>query len=172
MPPPIEIKEGSEDIFTSNCSLIVDPVNCVGVQGKGLALQFKKKYPEDDKAYIEACRNNSLRIGNPVVWYENAQRPVIWFPTKWHYSEKSTLHGVSLGVAKLLASMRSSKWPRHLDSVAFPALGCGLGGLKWDDVHDILVENLQTAPSWMRFELYQPPPCHPPTSCTGEKSKP
>jgi len=157
MSPQIYIKEGSVDFFTSDCSLLVDPVNCVGVQGKGLALEFKKRYPEDDKAYIEACRDGRLKIGDPVVWYKNAQRPVVWFPTKWHYSEKSTLDGVKIGITKLLAMMRSSRWPKELDSAAFPALGCGLGGLKWEDVGGILVENLQTAPSWMRFELYPPP---------------
>ena len=116
---------------------IVNPVNCVGVMGKGLALQFRQRWPTNYAAYQEACRAGTLDIGVVHVHklpHGTWPKYIFNLPTKRHWRDPSTLDGVTRGAASL-ARLLSDLGIRR---VAIPALGCGLGGLSWIDVRPLL----------------------------------
>jgi len=122
------------DIFTSTCDAVVNPVNCKGALGKGLAKQFKEKtahttYETDYKA---ACKSGELVMGKPYVWKGNG-KTIISLPTKNHWSSKSSLADIR---ESLIDIFKSNGY--GLKSIAFPAIGCGLGGLQWDEVKPLL----------------------------------
>lgn len=107
---------------------LVNPVNCVGVMGKGLALEFKKRYPAMCAQYKEDCLDGTWKPGE-VLGY--TQWNIYCFPTKFHWKDPSKLEWVRIGLCNLL-----EEYPTH--SIAFPKLGCGLGGLAWKDVHEYI----------------------------------
>lgn len=106
-----------EDIFTSACDYITNPINCVGVMGKGLALEFKKRYPEMYKDYVNKCNKRLVKPGEPYV-YKN----IINFPTKNHWRYPSKLEWVLKGLSSIKEAFSNC-------SIAMPPLGCGCGGL-------------------------------------------
>lgn len=128
------------DIFTTNCNFIVNPVNCVGVMGAGLALEFKNRYPEMFKLYRSLCKNNILILGNPYICDRNAihaDHDIILFPTKMHWKEQSKLSYIKAGLEQLLCYFNlffEYEMKTQEISIAFPLLGCGLGGLNRDEV--------------------------------------
>ncbi len=126
------------NIFDSSAQALVNPINCVGVMGKGLALQFKQKYPEMFEAYKEACRKKWIKIGNLFVFTEK-DKLIIGFPTKKHWKDKSELKYIEIGLIKFVELIKE----RNIKSIAIPALGCGLGQLKWDDVCDLMIKYLE-----------------------------
>lgn len=116
------------DIFESGCDMLVNPVNCVGVAGAGLALEFREKFPNNFRAYRSACLRKELSPGGVLVlepWPDKT--PLIAnFATKLHWRDKSRLDYIKTG----LGTLRSLVDDRQdIQSVAIPALGCGLGGL-------------------------------------------
>jgi O-acetyl-ADP-ribose deacetylase (regulator of RNase III) len=125
------------DIFKSSAQVITNPVNCVGVMGKGLALAFKKKYPSMYKDYKSLCNNNGLLPGQPTLW-ENEEVQILNFPTKRHWKDKSLLSDIEEGL-KFLAKNYAKM---GISSLAMPPIGCGLGGLYWQDVKTILNQYL------------------------------
>lgn len=133
------------DIFGADCAL-VNPVNCVGVMGAGLALQFKQRFPENFRAYQRACQLGRVKLGEVFVFGGD---PIIFnLPTKGHWREKSTLPSVALGVKDLRAKSESL----GLEKVALPKVGCGLGGLPWETVRRALEGIL--ADSKVEFVVY------------------
>ena len=122
------------DIFAVDAQAIVNPVNIVGVDGAGLALAFKNRYPDNSKAYREACKRGSLVIGKVFVFDRgvdaSAPRWIVNLPTKSHWRQPSELEYVTKGLQALHTALRD----RHISSVALPLLGAGLGGLDPDDV--------------------------------------
>ncbi len=127
----IERRQG--DLFASGAEALVNPVNCVGVMGKGLALQFRKAFPGNFEAYKAACDRGELRPGVMLVHDRGASadpRYVVNFPTKRHWRSRSRMEDVEAGLAALVEEVRS----RGIGSIAIPALGSGLGGLEWEDV--------------------------------------
>ena len=118
------IKYSTGDIFDAPSDILVCPVNTVGVMGKGLALQFKWRYPLMFQSYRVACRNNTLRIGRPWLW----ESRVLCFPTKRHWREPSHIAIIESGLRHMCVE----------GSIAFPRLGCGLGGLDWKDVKPLM----------------------------------
>lgn len=123
----IIFKTGS--IFAENAEALINPVNCVGVMGKGLALQFKNKFPQNFIVYLEACKKRKLRPGQVLVVKTNTKMPkyIINFPTKRHWREGSRLEDIEDGLKALAFEIESLS----IQSIAIPALGCGLGGLNW-----------------------------------------
>lgn len=117
------------DIFSTKCEAIVNPVNCVGVMGKGLALQFKNKFPNMYKDYVEKCRNNQVKIGTLYVFKENGVK-IINFPTKMHWKNKSELGYIRQGLLYLKYRYKEM----GIKSIAIPKIGCGCGGLNWEMV--------------------------------------
>ena len=127
----IQYKLGN--ILTETTEAIVNTVNCVGVMGRGIALQFKKIFPDNYIAYAKACKDNEVCIGKMFI-YENKEKDVpkyiINFPTKRHWKTKSQMQDIESGLVALKNEIKT----RQIKSIAIPPLGCGLGGLRWLDV--------------------------------------
>ena len=137
----IEYKTG--DMFDEPTEAIVNTVNCVGVMGRGIALQFKNAYPDNFKAYAAACRKEQVQPGQMFVFETGALLPpryIVNFPTKRHWREPSDIGDISQG----LAWVRENQ--HRFVSLALPALGCGLGGLAWADVRERIERHLGNAP--------------------------
>ena len=124
-------------IFDERADALVNPVNCVGAMGAGLALQFKKAFPENFRAYAEMCENGGLKTGEMFVFETGAMFPahIINFPTERHYKDKSRMEYIKSGLSALVREIES----RGIESIAVPALGCGLGGLNWAEVKPLIV---------------------------------
>lgn len=122
------------DILAEDAEALVNPVNCVGVMGGGLALQFKKAFPGNFDGYAEACRHGEVRPGRMFV--SEIGRPgavpryIVNFPTKRHWREGSRMEDIEAGLEDLQRVVRE----REIRSIAVPPLGCGLGGLDWREV--------------------------------------
>ena len=135
----ITFKKGN--IFEQEVDAIVNPVNCVGVMGKGLALEFKKRYNRNYYWYLTKCSEKNIKLGNIFIYTETDQKPpltIINFPTKYHWRDKSCLSDIEKGLDDLIEHL-----PESVKSIAFPALGCGLGGLDWKDVKSIMQAKLE-----------------------------
>jgi O-acetyl-ADP-ribose deacetylase (regulator of RNase III) len=129
------------DIFKEEVEAIVNPVNCVGISGKGLALEFKNKFPENFKMYEESCLNNEVTIGRLLVTFGDCAKPykyIINFPTKRHWRDLSYLEDISLGLSKLRLGLINN----NIKNVAIPALGCGCGKLEWRIMKDLISSKL------------------------------
>lgn len=126
------IKECEDDIFSLPVDAIINPVNCVGVMGAGLALEFKKRYPINYSAYVAMCSNGALVPGDLFTTKisEIGVKFIINFPTKNHYKNPSRINYIKKGLVALKEFVEIS----HIKSIAMPALGCGLGGLSYDKV--------------------------------------
>ena len=135
----IEYIEG--DIFESPAQVIVNTVNTVGVMGKGLALAFRKRYPKMFERYKQACDNRSLDIGKLMLFYE-ADHWVLLFPTKRNWRNPSKLEYIEQGLDKFVKAYAD----KQISSIAFPRLGCGNGGLDWNDVKPIMERYLKNLP--------------------------
>lgn len=130
------MQDRTGNILDDDAEWIVIPVNCVGVMGAGLALEFKQRYPAVFADYKKACESGKLHLGNPVMLATMLPLPQIFvmFPTKDHWKDKSDVSTIAFGMGALTADMLKSK-PK---SVAIPAVGCGLGGLSWEQVGPML----------------------------------
>jgi len=127
----IEYKKG--DIITEDVEALVNTVNCVGIMGRGIALQFKNTFPENFKSYAVACKRNEVQPGRMFVFETHRlmnPRYIINFPTKRHWRGKSRIQDIDNGLAALVEVIRS----RNIRSIAIPPLGSGLGGLDWSVV--------------------------------------
>lgn len=130
------------DIFNSTCKAIVCPSNCFGVMGKGLAWEFKNRYPHFYWQYKNDCEDGEVRVGEVRIYtvfpeqYELKKNPeyIINFPTKLHWKNPSTYDYIKGGLQHLV-SVNENIW--RFDSIAFPKLGCGLGNLEWPFVKQI-----------------------------------
>jgi len=127
------IKYKTGDIFQEEVEAIVNTVNCVGVMGRGIALQFKKRFPENFKVYVTACKQKEVIPGKMFV-YETASlidpKYVINFPTKRHWRGASRMEDIVTGLQDLAEVITKL----NIKSIALPPLGCGLGGLEWNEV--------------------------------------
>jgi len=138
------------NIFDSKAKTLVNTVNCVGVMGKGVALDFKKRYPEMFKEYEALCDAGMVRPGKPYYYGDFYGVSIINFPTKDHWRSPSKLSYIVSGL----------KWFKEhyqdfgITSVAFPPLGCGNGGLSWETVGPIMYQALKDLP--ISVEIYAP----------------
>lgn len=138
------IRETTGDILTADVEALVNPVNTVGVMGAGLALQFKRKYPDMFVEYVAACRHSELKVGKLAVHFlkrargVDGPRMVISFPTKRHWQQPSKLEWIDQGLTRLRASIEALM----IRSIAIPQLGCGLGGLDLADVRKLIEDRL------------------------------
>ncbi len=148
----IERKRG--DLLTENVEALVNTVNCVGVMGRGVALQFKQVFPENFKHYQAAYRRAELRPGQMLV-FETMRltnpRFIINFPTKRHWRGKSRLDDIEAGLADLVHVIKD----RGIKSVAIPPLGSGLGGLDWLEVRP-RIEEAVAALDDVRVVIFEP----------------
>lgn len=127
------IVEMQGDLFESGADALVNPINCVGVMGRGLALQFKNLYPQNFAVYATACAKQEIQPGRLLVFQTGLPANphyIINFPTKRHWRDKSILTDIEAGLNALAQAI-----PQYgIRSIAIPALGSGLGGLPWNDV--------------------------------------
>ena len=152
MPPNILPTSGN--LLDADAQALVNPVNCVGVMGKGLALQFKQAFPANYAAYRAACGRGEVQPGRMFVTETGAQTGpqfLINFPTKRDWRSASRLDDIETGLTALVAEVEA----RDIRSLALPALGCGLGGLDWEAVGPQIVNAFVTLPD-VRVLLYVP----------------
>lgn len=129
-------------IFDADVEALVNPVNTKGAMGKGLAKEFKVRYKPYYQDYVELCRQNKLRAGETKVYYRGfLESPMylISFSTKDDWRDPSLLTYIETG----LDSLASDIVKLGIQSIALPALGCGLGGLAWLDVKGLITDKLQ-----------------------------
>ena len=127
----IRFKTG--DILAEHAEALVNTVNCVGIMGRGIALQFKKAFPENFRAYAELCERREVKPGRMFVFETGAltnPQYIINFPTKRHWRGNSRIEDIEAGLKDLATVIRA----RGIRSIAVPPLGSGLGGLEWSAV--------------------------------------
>ena len=135
-----------------NCIFI--PVNCKGIMGAGLALDFKIKYPEMFEVYKNICNKHFLRVGFPeIIYFGNSLGSVVLFPTKNHWQKPSELHWIKRGLVDLAAGadLDYNAWRRTVTSIHIPKLGCGNGSLEWSDVRPLIAQFVDMMPE---HEIY------------------
>lgn len=143
----MEIKKGS--LFDSDCDWIVNTVNCVGVMGKGIALEFKKRYPEMFNDYREICKKGLLTPGKLWIWTKDPKRNILCFPTKDHWRNPSRIEWIEEGLKKLLGNYERL----GITSIAFPLLGCTNGGLNSSAVIPLMESYLKQMIG-VRYEIW------------------
>ena len=126
------------DMFTSRAQALVNTVNCVGVMGKGVALEFKKRFPAMFEDYFARCERKQVRLGEPYLYRDLTGAMVVNFPTKDHWRSPSRLADIESGLDYFVQHV--SAW--GITSVAFPPLGCGNGGLEWTEVGPLMYRKL------------------------------
>ncbi|MGF1639897.1 MAG: macro domain-containing protein [Rhodospirillales bacterium] len=148
----IEYETG--DVIAEDAEALVNTVNCVGVMGRGVALQFKNAFPENFKAYKAACKRGDVQPGRLFV-FETGQltspRYIINFPTKRHWRGKSRLTDIEAGLDALVSEISA----RGIRSIAIPPLGSGLGGLKWSEVR-LRIERALGCLQDVRIVVFEP----------------
>ena len=144
----------SGDILKADAEALVNTVNCVGIMGRGIALQFKNAFPENFAAYAKACQEQKVLPGTMFVYRTGTLMTpyfIINFPTKRHWRGKSRLEDIESGLRDLVAVIR-----RHdIRSIAIPPLGSGLGGLNWPDVRARIEAALSPLPD-VAVIVYEP----------------
>ena len=139
----IEYKTG--DLLAEKADALVNAVNCVGNMGAGIALQFRKAWPENFRAYAAACRNGEVQPGRLFIFETRQLAPpryIVNFPTKRHWRSSSRMEDIDAGLGALVAEIRRL----GLDSIAVPPLGAGLGGLPWNEVRGRIERTLGALP--------------------------
>lgn len=162
----IEVRRG--DILRAEADALVNTVNCVGVMGRGIALQFKRAFPDNFKAYKKACDAGEVVPGRMFVFERKAlDRPryIINFPTKRHWRGKSRIEDIEAGLEDLLDVIRREE----IATIAIPPLGAGLGGLDWKDVRPLIEDRLQVIDAPLTVYLYEPG--HAPTAKKMTRSR-
>lgn len=149
-PEMIELRQGN--LFNSGAEAIVNPVNCVGVMGRGLALEFKERFPANFKAYQAACKSGRLRPGHLLVHSQTGDvKFIINFPTKDHWRGASKMSYIVDGLQALTEQLSA----HQIASVAIPPIGCGLGGLAWPEVLEQIKKTFQPL-AGLKVFVYKP----------------
>ena len=164
----IQYKSG--DILADDAEALVNTVNCVGVMGRGIALQFKNAFPRNFDAYERACERHEIQPGRMFV-YQNRSltnpRYIINFPTKRHWRGRSRIEDIESGLLALAEEIRS----RHIHSIAVPPLGAGLGGLDWKDVRPRIEQALKEFQG-LDVRVYEPKGDPSPEEMSSSKAVP
>ncbi len=138
----------------ADAEALVNTVNCVGTMGRGIALQFKKAFPENFRLYEEACERGEVRPGSMLVHRRDVltgPRYIINFPTKRHWKGDSRIEDIEGGLNALIRVVREL----GIKTIAVPPLGCGLGGLAWSEVRPRIEHAFESLPD-VEVMLYEP----------------
>lgn len=142
------------NILRADTEAIVNTVNCVGFMGRGIAAQFKRQYPANFKAYEAACKRKEVVPGR-MFMFETGQltnpRLIVNFPTKRHWRGASRIEDIEAGLSALIGEVKQ----RGIKSIAIPPLGCGLGGLDWNDVRPLIERAFKETPE-VRTVVFEP----------------
>lgn len=147
-----EYKKGN--ILQEQTEAIINTVNCVGIMGRGIALQFKQMYPENFKAYKLACDNGNVEPGSMFIFSLGKlfnPKYIINFPTKRHWKGKSNIQDIKSGLIALKEDIKRYE----IKSIAIPPLGCGLGGLNWIEVKSLIEQTFNDLYD-VKFIIYEP----------------
>lgn len=150
----VTIKRGQGNLLEADVDALVNTVNTVGIMGKGIALQFKRAYPDMFKAYERAAKRHELALGAMQVWRTESltgPRFVINFPTKGHWKSRSRIADIERGLDALVEVIKRES----IRSIAVPPLGCGNGGLDWRDVRPLMERKLGDLPG-VEVVIYPP----------------
>jgi len=148
------IQRAEGNLLRANAEALVNTVNCVGHMGKGIALQFKQAFPDNFKAYAEACKAQEVQPGRMFVYDTGSMvnpRYIINFPTKRHWRGKSRMEDIDSGLEALVSDVRRL----GITSLAIPPLGCGNGGLDWAEVRPKIEAAFSSVPG-VTVLLYPP----------------
>ncbi|GAX07121.1 macro domain protein [Secundilactobacillus pentosiphilus] len=137
-------------LFDSSAQVLVNTVNTVGAMGKGIALQFKKLYPDMFKEYRHFCETGDLTVGK--LWlYKTPTKWILNFPTKKNWRNKSKIEYIEAGLKKFVETYQE----RGIESISFPQLGTGNGGLDWEnEVKPLMEKYLRPLPIKVYIHLY------------------
>jgi len=141
----------SGNILESNSEALVNTVNCDGYMGKGIAYQFKLKYPYNNDIYEKACKNGNFKIGD-ILLHEEQDKIIVNFPTKDHWRNKSKIEFIEKGLLRLVEIIED----KNIKSISIPPLGCGNGGLKWEIVKPIIENKLFHISHGRDILIYEP----------------
>lgn len=138
------------DIFKSGAQTLTNTVNCVGVMGKGIALEFKKRFPEMFADYLQRCERKQIKPGVPYLYKTLIMPQIVNFPTKDHWKSVSKIKDIEKGLDVLVAHYK--EW--GITSLAIPPLGCGNGQLEWKAVGPLMYKKLK--PLDVPIEIFAP----------------
>jgi O-acetyl-ADP-ribose deacetylase (regulator of RNase III) len=139
-----------QSLFDSNAQVITNTVNCVGVMGKGIAAEFKARYPEMYADYRARCARGEVKPGQPYIW-DGQDQMILNFPTKDHWRGDSRMEWIDAG----LQWIRDNHEDLGISTIALPPVGCGNGGLLWTDVRE-LVEKHFADLEYLLVSVYLP----------------
>ena len=148
----VELRRGN--LLDAQADALVKTVNCVGIMGKGVALQFRQAYPENFREYQRACRAGEVRPGHMFITQNPSlvgPRYLINFPTKRHWRDRARIEDIRSGLEALTHDVKRL----GIGSIAIPPLGCGSGGLQWSEVRPLIEGALAALPD-VRVLLYEP----------------
>ncbi len=143
-----------DNLLEADVEALVNSVNCVGYMGKGIALQFREAYPENFRAYQDACQRQEVQPGKMFIFNTGSllnPRYIINFPTKRHWRQRSRMEDIEAGLVALVAEVKRL----DIRSLAIPALGAGLGGLNWREVRPRIEVAMANLPD-VRVLLFEP----------------
>jgi O-acetyl-ADP-ribose deacetylase (regulator of RNase III) len=164
----VRIKRG--DLLKEDSDAVVNTVNCVGVMGKGIALQFKQRWPTNFKEYEAASKRKEIKPGEMFIYdLGEWERPryIINFPTKVHWRGDSKLEYIEDGLRDLVRQARRL----GIKSISMPPLGCGNGGLDWNDVKKLIFAAFQGHPD-ISVNLFEPSGAPPAREMAIKTEKP
>jgi len=142
------------NLLESKTDALVNAVNTVGVMGKGIALQFRERFPANYKKYVSECKAGNVMIGKMLVVRDRTlegEKLIINFPTKTEWYKKSQYKYIEEGLIALVEVIKEYK----ISSIAMPRLGSGNGGLRWENVK-ILIDNYLANIDNVEIIIYEP----------------
>jgi len=148
------IKYTTGNIIQADAEALVNTVNTVGVMGKGIALAFKKAFPNNYKIYKQVCEDKKFNIGDLLITNTGQLTPklIVNFPTKKHWRGRSEIEFVEVGMRELVKAIHE----KGINSIAIPPLGCGNGGLKWSEVKPIILKELEIIKNEIEVIIFEP----------------
>lgn len=164
------INKKTGDILKTDVEALVNTVNCVGVMGRGIALQFRKAFPDNYKQYKAACERNEVKPGEMFIYErKNMFNPhyIINFPTKRHWRSKSRMEDIATGLDALVQNIKKL----NIKSIAVPPLGCGLGELNWEEVSPMIERAFEKLPE-VNVVLFEPGGAPSADKIVKEKQRP
>ena len=138
------------DILKSKAQTLINTVNCVGIMGKGIALEFKKRFPEMYEDYVGRCDRKEVKVGVPYLFKTLIPPQIVNFPTKTHWRAASRIADIEKGLDYMVGHYQ--EW--GVASLAVPPLGCGSGQLEWEEVGPLLYSRMKKLD--MPLEIYAP----------------